>query len=424
MAGSNVISLPRIEQRIPFFEQASPKKDSSSWQAAIESNLSPYPVQIKQLVSDRATALVQLGKADYLNINSMPDLFHFKQILAQKAGTIIGKARQKSLKLYREIKESGVFYSKRKPYEDRYLYHDNAHRKYQIGMDLINKAIHAFDINGQWKNPLEVRRQITKAIVMIEEALISSRALTNTLKAENKETLDLYGIVKQKQEDGFKVEVIEKLYRQIPDILEGLKQWQDWTKERLHKFVDQCFEQHVFPQTKPIKVKSYLLYNLLPLIYWQTILSRTSCKKRNKNLRKYYQKLILRCEQKIKCHPLHEFLTLEQKQICRIWCEEIARSFQRASSQVEGRNGYLAFVHKANRGMSKQRLNVLTVVHNFDIRGLDSRTPAERLFGKIMQEQLQRGFPDLFEFALKSVTSFPEPRHKTHNPLIINNVRA
>lgn len=77
-------------------------------------------------------------------------------------------------------------------------------------------------------------------------------------------------------------------------------------------------------------------------------------------------------------------------------------SFQRSSSQVEGRNGYLAFVHKANRGIPLQRLQVLTVVHNFDIRRYDGTTPAERLFG-------QR-FSDPFEFVLQNVTGFPEPR--------------
>lgn len=340
----------------------------------------------------------------------MPDLFHFKQILAKRAGTVIGRAWQKSFKLYKEIKATGAYYSKRQPYEDRYLWHNNNRLKYQNGMDLLNKAIHGFGLNGQWKNTIEIRRQIVRGIVMIEEALISSKGLSNALKNQKEktglDTMDLYEVAKDKQNEGLSVEVVEKLFKQIPDILEGISQWQEWTKKRLTKFVDQCFEQGVFPQTKPIKVKSYLRYNLLPLIYFQTILARTSSKNRNKNLRNYYKKLIRQLEEKLKAHPLNKFLTTEQKQICNDWCEQIARSFQRSSSQVEGRNGYLAFVHKANRGMSEQRLNVLTVVHNFDIRGLDGRTPAERLFGK----SYNMDFPDLFESVLQNVTSFPEPR--------------
>ena len=78
--------------------------------------------------------------------------------------------------------------------------------------------------------------------------------------------------------------------------------------------------------------------------------------------------------------------------------EPIARTFQHSLSQLEGRNGYLTFVHKASRGIPDQRLKVLTVVHNFDIRSWDGKTPAERLF--------KQGFSNLFEFVLENVTEF------------------
>jgi len=118
---------------------------------------------------------------------------------------------------------------------------------------------------------------------------------------------------------------------------------------------------------------------------------------------------------KLKGSNLEKFITVEQYNSCVEWAKQTARTFQRSSSQVEGRNGYLAFVHKANRGMSDQRLQVLTVVHNFDIRSWDGKTPAERLF--------KQGFPDLFEFVLENVTGFREPRRFKSKPLILNAVQ-
>lgn len=50
----------------------------------------------------------------------------------------------------------------------------------------------------------------------------------------------------------------------------------------------------------------------------------------------------------------------------------------------------MTFVHKVNGGLPIQRLQVLTVVHNFDIRRENGPTPAERFFDQI--------FPGLFEF--------------------------
>ena len=93
--------------------------------------------------------------------------------------------------------------------------------------------------------------------------------------------------------------------------------------------------------------------------------------------------------------------------ICLDWAQDIALSFQRSSSQIEGRNGYLTFIHKANRGLPENRLKVLTTIHNFDIKRNDGSTPAQRLW--------KRDFPDLFEFVLQNVTGFREPRHRSCN---------
>ncbi|MFT5913366.1 MAG: hypothetical protein ACI9XO_004913, partial [Paraglaciecola sp.] len=66
--------------------------------------------------------------------------------------------------------------------------------------------------------------------------------------------------------------------------------------------------------------------------------------------------------------------------------------------------------------LPENRLQVLTVIHNFDIRREDGSTPAQRLF--------DRNFPNLFEHILKNVTGFVEPRKKRRNSLIVNTVQA
>jgi len=94
-----------------------------------------------------------------------------------------------------------------------------------------------------------------------------------------------------------------------------------------------------------------------------------------------------------------------KKQELMDWACKIVQTFQRASSRVEGRNGYLAFINHANKGIPEQRKKVLTIVHNFDIRNQDRTTPAERLF--------DRKFPNLFEFILNDLGKLPEPRTRT-----------
>ncbi|MEM9805771.1 MAG: DUF6399 domain-containing protein [Cyanobacteria bacterium P01_D01_bin.56] len=79
----------------------------------------------------------------------------------------------------------------------------------------------------------------------------------------------------------------------------------------------------------------------------------------------------------------------------------LCAKYQRTSSAVEGRNGYLAQRHHARRGFSDQSLKVLTILHNFDLK----RAAAQRLF--------DHTFPDPFEWILEHVGDMPIPRRST-----------
>jgi len=197
---------------------------------------------------------------------------------------------------------------------------------------------------------------------------------------------------------GISTKSVFKAHAQLKDIQQGVIDWQNWLNERADNFCNQF-------NNRQKTTKVWLLEYAVPFAYWLNFYRRIPAKKKNKRLRSQYQLLIAAAKKKFDTCPLHLKLTQIEKQQCWNWAKEIVCSFQRSSSQVEGRNGYLAFVHRANRGMSDQRLKVLSVVHNFDICRTDGTTPANRLFKK--------DFPDLFEFILGNVRDFPEPRKRT-----------
>jgi Family of unknown function (DUF6399) len=61
----------------------------------------------------------------------------------------------------------------------------------------------------------------------------------------------------------------------------------------------------------------------------------------------------------------------------------LAEVFQRSSSNVEGRNGYLSLRNHELRGLANPRKRAcLTAVHNFLIQRPDGTTAAERFFGQ------------------------------------------
>ena len=103
-------------------------------------------------------------------------------------------------------------------------------------------------------------------------------------------------------------------------------------------------------------------------------------------------------------HPLTAQLPPEVLAGWKTWATEHVQTFQRASSAVEGRNGYLSQMHHNHRGLPKRRYKVWSALHNFDCRASDGSTPASRFF--------RREFPDLFETVLAQIKELPRPRKR------------
>ena len=76
---------------------------------------------------------------------------------------------------------------------------------------------------------------------------------------------------------------------------------------------------------------------LLPLRYWKAQLARTRCPAQKAQIARVLQAL----QEAFERHPCTGQLTPEVLTGWQAWAGEHARAFQRTSSAVEGRNGYL-----------------------------------------------------------------------------------
>jgi Family of unknown function (DUF6399) len=82
--------------------------------------------------------------------------------------------------------------------------------------------------------------------------------------------------------------------------------------------------------------------------------------------------------------------------------KELAEVFQRSSSNVEGRNGYLSLRNHQLRGLDRPRKRAcLTAIHNFFLTRPDGTTAAERFFGQKPRS--------MFAAILESVAIPPAP---------------
>lgn len=131
-------------------------------------------------------------------------------------------------------------------------------------------------------------------------------------------------------------------------------------------------------------------------------------KTRNPQLKQSYQKATQQAHKRLLADDFTQSLSDIQQQQWIDWALWICAKFQRTSSSIEGRNGYLSALNHANRGFTEQTLKVLTIIHNFDLKRDDGTTAAQRLFGK--------PFPDLFESVVLNMGELPRPRQSQKTP--------
>jgi hypothetical protein len=139
---------------------------------------------------------------------------------------------------------------------------------------------------------------------------------------------------------------------------------------------------------------------LLPMAYWAHQVPRTRCRRRKAKIQEALEAVRAAFEQ----HAITQQLAPEVLAAWHAWATDRVRVFQRASSAVEGRNGFLSQLHHNQRGLPKQRYKVWTVLYNFDCRAVDGTTPASRFF--------RRTFPDLFETVFSHIEVLPRPRQR------------
>ena len=139
---------------------------------------------------------------------------------------------------------------------------------------------------------------------------------------------------------------------------------------------------------------------LLPLQSWQQHAARTRCPRRKATLLQACKVLPSMFE----TPPMPQRLAPGVLADWHAWAAERAKTFQRASSAVEGRNGSGSQRHHNHRGWPKRRYTVWTVLPNFDGRAADGTTPASRFF--------RWDFPDLFETVFAHSNDVPRPRKR------------
>ncbi|WP_228021638.1 DUF6399 domain-containing protein [Vasconcelosia minhoensis] len=352
------------QKRLSLTEVECEQRTYRTWLEQIEPWWAQSQWQCHFLVSDGAPALIKLAVSG-LGCVSGADLFHAMRALGQPFGSALGQ-RARALSKQQQLAEPYFPCTDALAQQQRQLEQDQ--QTYHSAMETISLAVHPFSLGApQW----QLGEALTARLAVPLQALAQLVPITKGQRSH---------------------QAIATFESHLPSWAEGIHAWWQWATQALAA------------ETSDSECQNWVLTALLPWLYW----SQQADKTRQPTLKQRYQQATSDAFDQLFEHPLT--LALDNaEQCCWVqWGRWITAKYQRTSSAVEGRNGYLSQRHHVSRGFSEPALKSLTIIHNFDLKRPDGSTAAQRLFG--------HDFPDLFEWVLGNFTDLPMPRRSSQAP--------
>jgi hypothetical protein len=375
-----------------LLEQAAPGRDQDTWHALMEQALAGLNCQVIQSTSDEAPGLLAYV-AHHLGAHHSPDLFHVqhelvkavsgpmaaKQRAAAKAAT---EAQERFEQGQRHVQGVGDAPQKRGP---------GRPPKAAASLEHLAQEVQATRLEHQRLSAQ--REQVAQSIRTIGQVYHVVDLERGVRRNGQLMAADIHAqmdtIRRVAQHEGLSqtcLDRIDKAERVIPKMQATIE------------FVSGYVRQQV-RQLDLTPLGSYAMHaHLMPSFYLERV-AQTRTVSAGEPLRELAERLRT---------PLFEpggaFAELSEAQQNQLnqQAKELAEVFQRSSSNVEGRNGYLSLRNHQLRGLDRpSKRACLTTVHNFFLTRADGTTAAERVFGQKPRS--------LFAAILASVTLPPAP---------------
>jgi hypothetical protein len=360
-----------------LLEEVADDRTYPPWKGLVEERLKGPGTGGLSVVSDRAQALIQRAEQG-LACLSMPDVFQVVHEIVKSYSLAIGQRwrhAQQNLTKAKEalarrqgLRQAGhatraasALVEARQAEVTRWEEASNIYRGY---LESLSLTLHPFRLSDSTpQTSAQVASQLTAAVEAIE-----AFALGHQLPARQ--------------------EAMRKVRKQVPALVARVDFWWQGVHRDLEPFL-------LAPTWR-----QWVHECLLPMVYWDYQVGRTRGRRRKATLHAAWQAAQAAFDR----YPITQRLAPHVLEEWHAWAIDRVTAFQRASSAVEGRNGFLSQLHHNHRGLPKPRYKVWTIVHNFDCRAADGTTPASRFF--------RRTFPDLFETVLSNIDDLPRPRKR------------
>lgn len=370
-----------------LIEQYSEKRGAISWNQAMDKALADLPVEVIQSTSDEAKGIVN-HVTTHLGSHHSPDIFHVQYELSKASSAALSSKERRAQKAL-EAAETAII--ERKAWESAPTREGRGRRpkiatqslpeleKYREGEKAklslcsarrdnvcqakraIGAAYHPYDLEtGQAQDVQSLEKNLNHQFDRIEENCRQS-GLADTA-----------------------MEKLKKAKRMIPTLCETLSFY--WSIIAL--------------VLEPLHLSQPLELVMREILIPHAYLLSASQKSQTAQKRDEIKAVAENVMQRIDSIQAWQQLGDEKKNALNKIAMDCASYFQRSSSCVEGRNGYLSLRHHGLHHLSDRKLKTLTVIHNDFIKRPDNTTAAERFF-----EQPPK---NLFDYLLEKM---PYPGH-------------
>ena len=342
-----------LESNYILLEQTAQGRDQDTWKSLMEQALEGLNCRVLQSTSDEAPGLLAYV-ANHLGAHHSPDLFHIQHELVKAVSGPLAAKQRAALKAAAEAQEP--------------LEQVQAHEQLKPASPDMHAASQELErISAQRERVAQSIRRLSQLyhVVDLERGVRRNAPL---ITADLREQVDT--IRKVAQEEGLSqscLERIDKAERVVPKM------------EATIAFVSRYVRQEISRLELEPPHAFAMHARLMPAAYLERVAGKQTVSA-GEPLRELAQRLRT---------PLFEpggaLADLEpaRQQELHQQAQRLAAVFQRSSSNVEGRNGYLSLRNHQLRGLDRPRKRAcLTAIHNFFLTRADGTTAAERFFGQ------------------------------------------
>jgi len=361
------------ESNFILLEQLAQARDQTTWDALMAPALAHLNCRVIQSTSDEAPGLLAYVE-HYLEAHHSPDLFHVQHELVKAvSGPMATKDRAAHKAVTEAMEQLELVQTRQQSAGDEPEQRGPGRPpKAPVSLEQAAQALEA--ASREHKRLAQQREQIAQSIRGIGHAYHFVDLERGVRRNGQLIAADIQGHIEQiraiAQHEGLSqscLERIEKAERVVPKMQATIEFVSGYVGQQIHQL----------DLTQPA---SFAMHAKLIPSYYLDRVAQTRTVRDGTPLRELAARLRAPL-----CEPggvLHE-LNPEAHDQLHDEAKRLAAVFQRSSSNVEGRNGYLSLRNHQLRGLDLPRKReCFTAMHNFFLTRPDGTTAAERFFGQ------------------------------------------